>query len=406
MRTLSITVAALFLLVATCALRAEDWPQWRGPRGDGISHETGLADKWPEGGPKQVWSIKVGTGFSSPIAVEGKVYAFAVVGEQEVLYALDAATGKTVWQQSFNAAWTSTYGGSRSTPTIEGNRIYTYGGQSDLICRELADGAPVWHMNVLTEIGGTPPQWGEASSPLIDGDSLYVQGGFGTSAAVCIDKKTGKLIWKSEAQEGSYTHPILIDPEGKKQLIIFAKQAVVAMDPATGKTIWTQPWKTEYDVNATTPIYRDGHLFITSGYNRGCMMLDVTASTATKAWENREISARFVAPVLDGDTLYGTTGNDGILKAISWPDGKLKWKGGSDIKLGMGGAFVRVGDRLIGVSERGKLLLIKATPEGAEKISAVDHFVEGNQIWSTPLIYQGKLYLKGTEELVCADISK
>lgn len=412
MRLLPATFATLSLLLASFAVRAEDWPQWRGPRGDGISRETGLAETWPAEGPKAAWSIKVGTGFASPIAVDGKVYMFAVVGEQEVLYALDADTGKTIWQQPFNAAWTSSYGGSRATPTIEGTRIYTYGGQGDLICRELADGAIVWHVNVLQQIGATPLQWGEASSPLIDGDSIYVQGGFGGSTAVCIDKKTGKLLWKSQATGGGYAHTILIDPEGRKQLIAFGQKAVYSVDPASGKTIWSQEWITSNDVNAATPIYRDGHLFITSGYARGCMMLNVTASTASVMWEkkggsskNPTLGSRFQPPILDGDFIYGSS--EGLLTCMSWPDGAVKWQSkDSSLRLGIGGSLVRVGDKLIALSELGKLLLLKATPEGVEKISEARGLVEGRQVWSTPLIYKGKVYLKGTDDLVCANIAK
>jgi outer membrane protein assembly factor BamB len=402
---IQLVLAFVGCLVFSGVAMAEDWPQWLGPRGDGISHETGLIDQWPKTGLKKLWDYNVGIGYSSPIAANGIVYFFATVDKTEVLYAFDAAGGKEIWKQTSPGGWLKDRPGPRATPLIDGDLIYTYGGEGALICRKIADGSPVWDKFVLKIIGGSPIQWGQSSSPLIVDKLIVVQGGKGGPAAAAFDKATGELVWKSAAKDGAYAHPILINAGKTPQLIIFAADTLYSLNPTNGQTIWSVPWKTKYDVNAATPIYRDGHLFITSSYDHGCMMLEVSDTAGKKLWENKSLACKFQPPILDGDVLYGSNG--GKITCLSWPDGTVKWSADKDkdLNIGDGGMLVRVGDRLIALSDSGKLLLLKATPTGVEKISQVDHFVEGSEIWSMPLIYQGRLYVKGKEILICCDLS-
>ncbi len=404
------------IAVFTCVMmagvaRAEDWPRWRGPLGDGISREAGLVDAWPEAGPKKLWSAMVGVGFSSPVVVGGRVYIFTLVDDQaETLHALDAQSGQVLWAQAHEGGWAKrSYPGSRATPTIEDDRIYTFGGRGDLICRMLADGKQIWHVNVMEATGVTKTQeWGLASSPLIVGNLIYVQNGVGGPIAVAVNKADGKLVWQSEAKGlAGYAHPILVDVSGTKQLIVFGGDAVHGIDPADGRTIWSEPWQTKYDVNATTPVYRDGHLLVTSGYDSGAMMLRLSATGAEKLWAYRDarghkhIKSRFPGVVLDHDVLYANC--EGILRAMSWPDGKILWETRA-VRFGTGGSFVRHGERLIGLSERGELMLVKATADGAEKVAGVK-IDDGNQNWATPTVSGGRLYVKTTEALHCFDVS-
>lgn len=405
----TILAAAGLVLASSLTVNGENWPKWRGPRGDGISQETGLLAQWPEGGPKRVWSVKVGEGFSSPVAVDGKIYLTSVHGKKEILQAFDAATGKVLWEQSTDSGWDGDYTGSRATPTIEGDRIYTFTGRSELICRELATGKEIWRLNVMKATGAKKHlTWGCASSPLIVGDLIYVQNVQDGPVAVAVNKRNGQIAWQAEAKAlGGYAHPVLIEVEGVKQLIVFGGDAVWALNPRTGKTIWTQPWKTQYDVNASTPTYADGHLFVASAYDAGSLMLKVSATAAERVWEyrgskaNKHIRSRFQGFVLEGNNLYANA--EGTLKCMSWPDGAIKWEA-KGIRLGMGGGFVRVEDKFIALSERGQLMLIKASPDGAHLVSSVE-ITDGDKNWSTPTVYNGKLYVKTMEELICLDVS-
>jgi outer membrane protein assembly factor BamB len=388
---------------ATQRAAVEDWPAWRGPRGDLISHEA-LPDRLPEGGPRQLWAADVGLGYSSPIAAAGRVYLFSMNGGKETLTAFDANSGTIVWSDEGGAGWTSSYVGTRATPAIDGDRIYTYGGQGELICRNLSDGKLRWRLNVLSETGSKPQQWGTASSPLVAGNLVFVQSGQGGAVAVAVDKMMGKLAWKSQATgAGGYAHPILADVTGAKQLIIFGGTTIYGMDPQNGRTLWEYPWQTSFEVNSSTPIYRDGKLFVTSEYDHGCIQLTVSPSGATRVWENKNILGKFQGAILDGDYLYANSA--GTIVCVNWTDGSLKWKASDPkLRLGIGGAIVRSGDKLLAMSERGKLILARATPAGIESLGQADEVVEGKEVWATPLLYGGRVYVKGGQELVCLEI--
>ena len=386
------------------ASTVEDWPRWRGPRGDQISRET-LPDKFPGGGPAQLWAADVGIGYASPVVAAGRVYLFSLTGPREVLTAFDANSGKIVWNVEGGAGWASAYAGTRATPAIDGDRIYTYGGSGELTCRALADGAPRWKRNILSETNSTTNQWGIASSPLVDAGRVYVQSGKGGPIAVALDKSTGAVAWKSQATgTGGYAAPILIDAAGTPQLIVFAGEAVIAMNPADGRTIWQHPWQTSYDVNASTPIYRDGKLFITSEYDHGGALLQVTPTGAKVLWENKHILGKFQGAILDGDHLYANSA--GTLVCVSWADGSLKWKAtDTKLRLGPGGSLIRAGDKLLAMSERGKLSLLRATPDGHQLLDQADGAVDGKEVWATPVLHGGRLYAKGAQELVCLDLT-
>ena len=427
----AIVAGVVALFVAAESARAEEWPQWRGPRNDGIVRGETVAESWPDGGPPRLWDAQVGAGFSSPVAADGKVYLFTLDGDKDTLCAFDAASGKQLWRHQADSlykgqmpgpAMARDWTGTRASPVIEGDRIYTYGFRGDLVCRERAGGKVVWHTNVVTETGTKPITWGQGSNPLIDGDVIYVQGGINGPAAVCVDKKTGKVLWQSEnlppdeskedpddygrgeTDKGGYAQPVLVDVRGTKQLIVFAGEALWAFNPKTGKTIWGHPWQTEYDVNAATPIYHDGRLFITSAYGRPparCAQFELSPSGAKVVWTNNQLTAKYQPPILDDGHLYGNS--EGAVRCLRWSDGRTVWTATDRIQ--QGGSLVRVApDKLIMFSDTGKAVLARATPRGYEKLGEFQAVERTGNAWSTPLVYRGKMYVKGRNDLVCYDI--
>jgi outer membrane protein assembly factor BamB len=405
MSRLLIALFVLFGIDSIARAAAEDWPKWLGPRGDNISHEK-LPDSWTDGGPKRVWSAKVGEGFASPVAVAGKLYLFTLYdGKSETLTCFDAAGGKSLWHQSYTVDFKPQYNGTRGTPTVEGDRIYTLGEGGDLLCRSLDGGTEIWRSNVLKEAGGKPIMWGCASSPTIVGDRIYVQtGSDGGPIAVAVDKKTGKVEWKSEqADKSGYATIAHVDTK-TPQLIVFSGKSVNGVDAASGKTLWSEPVQTEYDVNAATPVFAGGKLFITSEYNSGrSTMFDLGAGgKPKKLWANTNLKSRFQPVVVENGVIYGN--GAGTLTCIKWDTGQIAWKGNGDLKkLGAGGSVVRAaGDKLIVLSERGRLSIVRATPEKCEPIGSMPLF-DAQQVWTSPLAYDGKVYCKGGDEFVCLD---
>jgi outer membrane protein assembly factor BamB len=401
MRLSGLVTACLILGWSVAQAADDDWPRWRGPNGDCTSRETGLLEQWPEGGPKELWRRPVGLGFASPVAVDGRVYAFGTISGKDTLTCLSADTGDVVWTQASAGGWTGGHPGTRATPTIENGRVYTFGGKGDLIGRELGTGKQLWSLDVIQATGGKPPMWASASCPTILGDLVYVQVGENASIAIAVNKNDGKIAWQSEEKgKGSYAAVWPIQVNGATQLLAFGGKAVVAMEPATGKTLWTQPWTTQYDINAVSPLYRDGHLFITSGYGRGCAMFTCDGKKTEKLWEKKEPHNRMVPPLLEGEHLFVT--NEGSLMCLRWPTGEVLWK--KELNLGLGGQYVRLGDRMILLGDTGELILAQVTPKEYKGISSVRLF-KASEIWATPLVYRGRLYVKGRDELVCLDVA-
>ena len=250
-------------------------------------------------------------------------------------------------------------------------------------------------------------RWGCAASPLIVGDRIFVQTGEGGPIAVAVNKTSGKVEWKSEARtQAGYAPLVHGDIKGKPQLFIFAGRNVGAIDPATGRTIWSDEHVTDYDVNATTPVYHDGRVLFTSEYAKGkAAMYAVTDKSWKKLWESRDLKSRFQPLILDAGYVYGNS--SGKLTCIDWNTGKLMWQARDrTMDLKVGGSLIRAGgDKLITMSERGKLSLIRATPKTYEVLGQVQLF-DADQIWASPLLYDGKLYCKGRDELVCLQVGK
>lgn len=387
------------------ASEVPDWPHWLGPRRDGIASAIALAPSWPAEGPRRLWAADVGIGFSSPVAADGVVYLFSLNNGREALTAFDATTGRIVWNVEDPSGWSGSYPGARATPAISGDFIYTFGGAGDLLCRKRSDGGVVWRANALTATGSTAGNldWGTSSSPLLANGNIYVQGGHEGPVALAFKQQTGELAWTSEASgQSGYASPILIDVSGVRQLVVFGGTNLYGINPVSGKTIWSFPWQTDYGVNGSTPIYRDGYLFITSSYNKGCAMLKVEPTGVRSAWENKEVLSRFQPAILDDNDLF--TSSEGTIKCLSWPDGAVRWTA-KQPRLGVGGSLLRVGDQLITMSERGELSLSWTTPTGLQVQTKAKLF-DASQVWSIPLLYAGRLYAKGEAEFVCLEVAQ
>ena len=402
------------ILAAGLAVHAaEDWPKWRGPRADGISKET-LPDSLPAT-PKKIWSATIGLGYSSPIAVNGTLYAFATDDDkkEECLYAFNAADGKLLWKQPYAQGDVKDggYKGTRATPVFEDGKIYTFGGSGHVTCWDAtAEGKKLWQTNVLKECNTKSLNWGTASNPLFIGERLYVQVGDGGPMAVGLNKKSGQIEWKTEAKgQASYTSPILADVGGTKQMILLTGTVLCGVDLDSGKTIWDIPYASKYNDNGSTPVYRDGHLLV-SNSTKAATMLKLSPTGATTEWELKDFATKFQGFILDGDYVYGNSA--GKLCCLHWPDGKILWT--EDIKLGPGGSIVRAGDKILALSERGKFSLLKANGPDHQQLGESALFEGANQLWATPLLYNGKLYTKGGtgeliakggNELICYDLN-
>jgi len=383
---------------------AGEWPQFLGPRRNGISVETGLAKSWTATGPKVLWRIPLGDGYSSVAIAKGRVYTLFSKGDDELVICLDANSGKEIWRLRSDSTFKDTNGnGPRSTPAIHGDVVYALGARGKLHALNAKNGKSLWSRDLKKEFNSVgPSDGGYASSPLVEGDMLLIEaGGAGGNAFVAFNKKSGQVIWKAESDSAGFSSPVAYTINDQRQIIFFSGAGAVSVAPENGKTFWRLPWKTSYNVNAALPLFvPPDKVFISSGYDVGATLLRLKNENGNMAfeeiWKNKSMQNIFPTSILQGNYLYGF--DRGTLKCMEINTAEEKWK-----QRGFGvGSLIYADGHLLVLSDKGKLVLIEATPnEYKEKAGA--EILEGRCI-SVPALAAGKLYLRNTKELVCLDL--
>ena len=419
--TVFLVVSAL-LCSGILTASAAEWPQWRGPNRDGVSGEVGLLKEWSPDGPKVLWKVPLGEGFSGISVSQGRVYTMFSEGNDEFVVCLDATDGEEIWRFRSDKNYHESQGGNgpRATPTIDGDLLFTISAYGKLYALNAANGQELWSHDLQQKFGSNMPRWGFSTSPLVDGELLLVEvGGKGEKSIVAFNKNSGDVIWSSHKDKLGYSSPIAITVKGVRQIICFTGTKLVSVSPTDGTIYWKYPWKTGYDVNAATPVFiPPDKVFISSGYDKGAAVLqmrvfvspdDDRAATdqirenqgtvrIEEIWKNRKMKNQFASSVLHENYLYGF--DNSILKCIEANTGEEQWK-----SRGFGKGTVILADgHLIILSDRGKLGLAEATPAGyIEKASAK---VLSGLCWTAPTLAGGKLYVRNEEEIACLDITE
>jgi outer membrane protein assembly factor BamB len=390
------------LLVAVCSAglltpaTASDWFRWRGPDLNGVSKETGWSATWPKEGPKQIWKASVGTGFSSISVANGRAYTAGNRNNADTIYCFEAATGAFVWKHDYPSPLADHYydGGASATPTVDGQTVFFLGKQGDLLSLDAATGKVNWARNAAKELGAKVPEWGFASSPVVEGELLLLNVG---SAGVAVDKATGKVVWSSGRGPAGYSSAVPFDQAGRRCAALFVAEAVVAVDAKTGKELWQHPWDTSYDANIADPILSGSQVFISSGYNKGCALLQVSGDRPSVLWQNKNMRNHFNSCVLVDGFLYGF--DDDYLRCLDFKTGLVKW---TDKTLGKG-ALMAADGKLIIQGEKGLLVIAEANPTTYKPLARAQ--VLGVRCWTTPVLSNGRIYCRNAKgDVVCLDV--
>ena len=387
-----------------------DWPCWRGPNLDGRSAVTGIREDWT-GGLQKLWEVdflcqgKDSVTWSAPV-VQGN--SLVVPGRDEkndLVFCLDPENGELIWLGSYEAdARTSRGPGARATPFIDDDRVYTFGRDGDLACWDLKAGNLIWRRNVK-DAGGKEPTWGHSSSPLVHKDKAFVQGG-GKALVLAYDKMSGDIAWKSMEGNAGYAAPTLVDAGEEAKLLVFHGKGLACLDPDDGKELWSVPWTTNYDVNATTPVTAGTTVFITSGYSRGCQALEMMDTEAAVLWRNKAISSQHSDPFIIDGFIYSYSGqsnqNKGYFKCVELKTGEEKWSTG---EIGWG-TMIHIDGHLLCMDIAGNLFLVRPDPSGFRKVTQFRGALGsvGHPAWTIPIVANGKLYLRYMQRLVCYNL--
>ena len=374
---------------------------FRGPNHDGISTETEWIKKWPESGPKKLWEAEVGIGFSSVSVSDGRAYTMGNQGNKDTVFAFDHLSGKKLWSHTYTSDIGAKFyeGGPGSTPTVDGQNVYTLSKWGDLFCLNGKDGSVVWKRPLAKEEDLRLPDWGFNGSPLVIEEMLILNVGGGGMA---LDKSNGKTIWRSNDEEAGYSTPLPFNYKGTEYVAFTSGSTFLAAELKTGKKIWEIQWPTRYGVNAADPIVVGNEIWIGSGYGKGHGLYQFDGTQTQAKWTNREMRSQQNAPVLIDDHLYGFDGDGGSrapLKCIERATGKVVWEA-DEFKYG---SVAAAGDQLIVMTAQGELIIAPASPAGFHP-SARAKILDG-KCWTVPVLSNGMVYVKNSKgHLVCVDL--
>ena len=389
----SVLCAWVWLLGGLPALAA-DWTHYRGPAGNGVSAE---AFNPPPGRDFGVlWRAKVGVGTSSCVLGEGRLYTMGHVGAMDWVYCLDAATGTPVWsfQQPVSLDPNLFEGGTRSTPTLDGTRLFALSHEGQVVCLDSATGKLLWRRHLVRDFGGRKPDWGFSGAPLVDGRRLILDAGGVGSSTIALDVDSGQLVWKSGSEPAGYAAPLILHLESVRTLVVLKGDVLLGLDPEDGRALWRLPWKTLYSVNAATPLQvAANRLLITSGYNMGACVVAIEGGRPREVWRNKNLRSHINSPVFWGGNVFGVDGNTGggNLVCLDPVTGARRW----EEKSVKGGALMVAGAKLILVSEKGDLVLADARGEAFQQVSR--QTVLTQRTWAQPVLSNGRLYLRDNQ---------
>ena len=400
------------------------WPQWGGLNRNFIVEARGLADKWPESGPPSLWSRPLGTGHSSIVADAGRLFTMYRVGNgrarqgpwdaEEVVVALDAKTGQTIWEHKYPSRREDfSFGaGPHSTPIVIGDRVFTFGTNKQLFAFDKQSGKVLWSHDLIKEFNSPEllirpvVKTGYGCSPIAFRDTIICSVGGPGQSVMAFRQQDGAVVWKSGDFLTSEAAPILIELGGRSQVVFLAGGTVTGLDPATGTVLWSHPHDPGNDLNCGTPIWGDDNiLFVSSAYKAGSRALRLkqvgSQTFAEELWFTNRVRFMFLNAIRIGDYVYGTTGDFGpaFLTALHIKTGESAWQ-----HRGFGRASLVYADgKLIIMDEDGDLALAKVTPEGVTILSEAKIFE--TTTWTTPTLVGTTLFARDREKVVALDLA-
>jgi outer membrane protein assembly factor BamB len=386
------------------------WPRFHGPNGDNLSTETGLLKTWPDEGPPLVWTAEgLGHGFGSVAIADGSIYVSGEVDDKTTITALDLQ-GKRRWQVEAGGAWTGQYPGTRGTPTLDGGRLYHESPLGDVVCLDAATGAEVWRRNLLKEFEAENITWALAESVLIDGDRAIGCPGGKRASVVAFDKATGETVWEAPGtgDKAGYATPTVVEHQGLRLILTMNQKALIGVSAENGDLLFRHEHVTQYDVNATTPIFHEGRIFITSGYGSGSEMLDLSVDGAKASvkpvWESKDLDNHHGGVLLLDGYVYGASSaapGRGRWACLKWDTGETMY-----LEKGVGkGSLTYADGMLYTFSERRQVGLVPATPTAHEVVSQFEIPRGGEGMsWAHPVVCGGRLYLRHSDTLFAYDV--
>lgn len=375
------------------------WIRFRGPRMDGHYDQLPIRFDWPPDGLPLLWRQPVGGGYASFVVAEGLAFTIEQRRDREVVAAYDLKTGTEIWTDSWQAEFRESMGGDgpRATPTWHEGLVYALGATGELRALDARSGELRWSRNILSENGASNLDWGMAASPLVVDEKVVVlPGGPHGRSVVAYDRLTGEPVWTSLDDPQAYTSPMLVRLAGERQILVVSRERAMGLRPEDGSLLWEYPWTTSFGVNAAQPLLLgENRFFLSAGYGHGAAVVEIdregSAFSAETVWETHSMKNKFTSSVLHEGYIYGL--DEAILACIDARTGERMWKGG---RYGYGQVVLASG-HLIVSTERGELVLVKASPERHQELASFD--AVSGKTWNHPALSDGILLIRNTTEM-------
>lgn len=395
----AVSIACLIVLAtAACAADPAVWPRYNGPNGDGWSPATGINKDWKAKAPVELWRLALGDKGYAGVSSDGiAVYVIDHAGDQDIVRAIDLDKGVELWRFAYADNAKENYGFARATPAVSGGHVFTLGRLGQLHCLDAKTGAKVWNIDIVATFKGKPPQWQYAGSPIVVGRTVIVAPGGDNAAVVALDVATGKTVWTGGGSDrAGYSTPVVHGT----QLALMTGEHLLALDVASGKQLWAFTWKTKYDVNASTPLITDAGVFITSGYGTGCAMVKLEEGTAKEVWKNTLVQSHMNSPVLYEGSIYCTS-DPGALVCLDAKTGTEHWR---QKGFGKGGLMAVDGCLIVTDEKSGETTLVALDAKAYREFGRVKPFNGGGTFWTQPVLAAGRLILRSKDSLACLDL--
>jgi outer membrane protein assembly factor BamB len=414
-------------LLAAGSLRADEWPQWRGPMRDGVWRETGIVEKFDGPEIRRRWTAPIGAGYSGPTVADGRVYVSDRIeepAERERVHCFDWTDGKRLWSHEYDCLYTISFkAGPRASISLDDGRAYALGSMGHLHCFDAADGRVLWKKSP-EEMNTKVPIWGIAGAPIVEGDLLIVLAGGEDGAVLAFDKRTGQRRWTACADGLSYAAPNIIDQAGRRVLVCWLATRIVGLDPANGELLWEYPFTVRRWVDQILTPERNGNRMFFSCFGDGALMLRLNDERpAVEAlWrrfgaDEKNTDALHIMmgnPVVTPDHVYGVDAY-GEFRCIRADDGERVWEDKtvtSQVRWGSA-HMVRQGERVWVFNDRGELIIARLSPKGFETLSAAKLLSPTKEqlnrregvTWSHPAFAYKHVFNRNDEELVCASLA-
>ena len=402
-------VCGLILSVCSGSLFAADWNQFRGPNRDNLSTETGLLDRWPEGGPERLWTATgLGEGYSTVAIVGDLIYTMGNVDGGEHLIALDRSSGDIVWKARNGGEYREGQGnGPRGTPTVIDGKAYCLGGNGDLGCFDANTGDVVWQKNILNEFGGSNITWGISESVLVDDGKVICSPGGSRGTIVALDAASGRTNWASkvpESPQASYASPMVAQVGRVKQYVVFTSKGIVGVRATDGQPMWGQNKSSNGTANCATPLVIGSRVFSSSDYGTGCELVELrsqgTTTTARVAYFNKDMKNHHGGMIHLNGFVYGSNGD--ILACVNLRTGTPTWR-----ERSKKGSVVYADNKIVFRHEGGEVFLLAADSQSYQELGRFNQpDRSGRPAWSHPVIADGRLYLRDMDKLLVYEIGE